>query len=75
MSPKGEMMTVELQLEVYVPEIDQQDLYDIKALPTLYLLDAQKRVTLKDVQVEKVINHHFWAGTGKYFSSVASRRL
>ena len=59
MSPKGEMMTVELQLEVYVPEIDQQDLYDIKAFPTLYLLDAQKRVTLKDVQVEKVINHHF----------------
>ena len=44
-------------LSVYAPEIDQQDLYDIKALPTLYLLNTQKRVLLKDVQLEKVINH------------------
>lgn len=44
-------------LSVYAPEIDQQDLYNIKALPTLYLLDTQKRVLLKDVQLEEVINH------------------
>lgn len=44
-------------LSVYAPEIDQQDLYDIKALPTLYLLNTQLRVLLKDVQLEKVINH------------------
>ena len=35
-------------LSVYAPEIDKQDLYDIKALPTLYLLDAQKQVVVKD---------------------------
>lgn len=44
-------------LSVYAPEIDQQDLYNIKALPTLYLLDTQKRVLLKDVRLEEVINH------------------
>ena len=44
-------------LSVYAPEIDRQYLYDIKALPTLYLLNTQKRVLLKDVQLEKVINH------------------
>ena len=44
-------------LSVYAPEIDKQDLYDIKALPTLYLLNTQLRVLLKDVQLEKVINH------------------
>ena len=43
-------------LSVYAPEIDQQDLYNIKALPTLYLLDTQKRVLLKDVRLEEVIN-------------------
>lgn len=42
-------------LSVYAPEIDKQDLYDIKALPTLYLLDYQKRVVLKDARVEQVI--------------------
>ena len=35
-------------LSVYAPEIDKQDLYDIKALPTLYILDAQKQVIEKD---------------------------
>ena len=44
-------------LSVYAPEIDQQDLYNIKALPTLYLLDTQKRVLLKDVRLEEIINH------------------
>lgn len=42
-------------LSVYAPEIDKQDLYDIKALPTLYLLDSQKRMVLKDARVEQVI--------------------
>ena len=44
-------------LSVYAPEIDKQDRYDIKALPTLYLLNTQKRVLLKDVRLEEVINH------------------
>lgn len=31
-------------------------LYDVRAIPSLYLLDAQKRVLLKDAPLEKVIN-------------------
>lgn len=46
-------------LSIYAPEIDQQDLYDIKALPTLYLLDAQKRVLYKDARLDKMINYKF----------------
>lgn len=46
-------------LSVYAPEIDQQDLYDIKALPTLYILDAQKRVLLKDAQSNEVLTYKF----------------
>ena len=42
---------------VYAPEIDRQDLYDIKALPTLYLLDSQKRVAVKDGMIELVIQY------------------
>ena len=45
-------------LSVYAPEIDKQDLYDIKALPTLYLLDTQKRVILKDAQIDKVVSYY-----------------
>lgn len=41
-------------LSVYAPEIDKQDLYDIKALPTLYLLDAQKHVVVKDGMIEQI---------------------
>ena len=44
-------------LSVYAPEIDRQDLYDIKALPTLYLLDSQKRVAVKDGMIELVIQY------------------
>lgn len=44
-------------LSVYAPEIDRQDLYDIKALPTLYLLDAQKKVIVKDGMIEHVIQY------------------
>lgn len=32
--------------------IIEDELYDLKAMPTLYLLDAQKRVVLKDVSFE-----------------------
>ncbi len=42
---------------VYAPKIDKQDLYDIKALPTLYLLNTRKLVLLKDVRLEEVINY------------------
>ena len=53
-------------LSVYAPEIDQQDLYNIKALPTLYLLNTRKLVLLKDVRLEEVIN---------YLSSVSLRKI
>ncbi len=45
-------------LSVYAPEIDRQDLYNIKALPTLYLLDTQKWVILKDAQIDKVVSYY-----------------
>ena len=45
-------------LSVYAPEIDKQDLYDIKALPTLYLLDTQKRVELKDARLEQILGKY-----------------
>ena len=45
-------------LSVYAPEIDKQDLYDIKALPTLYLLDTQKWVILKDAPIDKVVSYY-----------------
>ena len=46
-------------LSVYAPEIDKQDLYDIKALPSLYLLESQKRVVLKDARVDTVVSYNF----------------
>ena len=46
-------------LSVYAPEIDQQDLYDIKALPTLYLLDTNKYVLQKDVSLDKILKYKF----------------
>ena len=46
-------------LSIYAPEIDQQDLYDIKALPTLYLIDAKKRVLHKDARLDKISNYKF----------------
>ena len=35
-------------------EIDSQQTYDLKAIPTLYLLDKDKRVLLKDATVEAI---------------------
>ena len=46
-------------LSVYAPEIDRQNLYDIKALPTLYLLDAKKHVLQKDAHLDKIFNYKF----------------
>lgn len=40
---------------VYASDIDSKALYNIRALPTLYLLDEQKRVLLKDVSVERLV--------------------
>lgn len=34
--------------------ITKKELYDLKAMPTLYLLDAVKRVILKDASVEQI---------------------
>ena len=31
-----------------------EQVYDLKAMPTLYLLDAEKRVILKDASFEQV---------------------
>ena len=44
-------------LSVYAPEIDKKELYDIKALPTLYLLDANKCVLQKDVRLDKILKY------------------
>ena len=35
--------------------IRHQNIYDLKAIPTIYLLDAQKRVVLKDPDVEVLL--------------------
>jgi hypothetical protein len=35
--------------------IQNKNLYDLKAIPTLYLLDEQKRVILKDPDVEALL--------------------
>ena len=52
-------------LSVYAPEIEQQDLYDIKALPTLYLLDTNKYVLQKDARLDKILKYKFWASVGR----------
>lgn len=35
--------------------VQQRELYDLKAVPTLYLLDGDKRVILKDPDVERLL--------------------
>lgn len=37
--------------------VDQQRLYDLRAIPTLYLLDKDKRVLLKDATLEQVAEY------------------
>lgn len=41
----------------YAPEIDADDLYNIRALPCLYLLDNKKQVIFKDSQVDIIVNY------------------
>lgn len=41
----------------YAPEIDSDDLYNIRALPCLYLLDNKKQVIFKDSQVDIIVNY------------------
>lgn len=38
-------------------DIRSQQLYDIRATPTLYMLDKQKKVIVKDAPLEKIIQH------------------
>jgi hypothetical protein len=45
-------------------KIKREELYDLKAIPMLYLLDKDKNVLLKDVSFEALVN---------YLSSLASR--
>lgn len=35
-------------------QLTRKEVYDLKAMPTLYLLDAQKRVVLKDTTPERI---------------------
>lgn len=39
----------------YAPEIEAQDLYNIRALPCLYLLDKDKNVLRRDTSVEFIV--------------------
>jgi hypothetical protein len=50
-------------MDAYDPDrvVLDRELYDLTAIPTLYLLDAQKRVVLKDApfdQVELYLQQH-----------------
>lgn len=38
-------------------EIDSKRLYDLRAIPTLYLLDKEKRVVLKDASIDQVADY------------------
>lgn len=42
-------------LNGYAPEIEAQDLYNIRALPCLYLLDRDKNVLRRDTSVEFIV--------------------
>lgn len=44
-------------LNGYAPVIDNDDLYNIRALPCLYLLDNKKQVIFKDSQVDIIVNY------------------
>lgn len=36
-------------------EIANEELYDLKAMPTLYLLDKGKKVLLKDADLDEIL--------------------
>lgn len=46
-------------LNGYAPEIDSQDLYNIRALPCLYLLDKDKKVVHRDTSVELIVQFFY----------------
>lgn len=41
----------------YAPTLRREQLYDLKAMPTLYLLDKDKKVIFKDATVEVIITY------------------
>ena len=41
----------------YLGRIREEQPYDVRAIPSLYLLDAEKRVLMKDAPVEKVLQY------------------
>lgn len=41
----------------YSPGLNEKTVYDLKAIPTLYLLDRDKRVLLKDVTIEQLLQY------------------
>ena len=45
--------------------LTREQVYDLKAMPTLYLLDAEKRVILKDALFEQVEERLMWMTTPK----------
>lgn len=40
--------------------IRNDELYDVRAIPSLYLLDKDKKVLLKDAPLEKLLNTQLW---------------
>lgn len=40
--------------------IRDNELYNVRAIPSLYLLDAKKNVIFKDTEVDRVINYFQW---------------
>lgn len=50
--PSSWINAVDLQQEII-----KQGLYDLKASPTIYLLDEKKRVLLKDTDLNELLNY------------------
>lgn len=43
----------------HAPQLDTADIYDLRALPALYLMDGDKRVLLKDAPEAKYVQYYF----------------
>lgn len=41
----------------YAPTLRSEQIYDLRAIPTLYLLDHEKRIILKDASVEQIFQY------------------
>ena len=48
--------------------IRSDHLYDVRAIPSLYLLDSQKRVLMKDAPEDKVLEQIYRRLSGEDFS-------